>query len=98
MNPQVLLVYLPQFATHYSQYSSLKIVFTVVTDYVKSIKKSMVQYSLVKPKVSGVEEDEDLPDEQTGLDFSSPWRASFVAAREEMKNNLHILHAGSFFT
>ena len=52
----------------------------------------MVQYSLVKPKVSGVEEDEDLPEEPKGLDFSSPWRASFLAAREEIKRNLHILH------
>ena len=27
-----------------------------------------------------------------GLDFSSEWRDSFLAAREQMSHNLHILH------
>jgi len=27
-----------------------------------------------------------------GADFSSPWHESFVANKEEIRNNLHILH------
>ncbi|XP_057312411.1 dynein axonemal heavy chain 12-like isoform X2 [Hydractinia symbiolongicarpus] len=64
----------------------------VLADYDKSIRKSMVQYALVKPNVRGVENDEDLPADLVGLDFSSPWKASYVAARDEIKRNLHLLH------
>ncbi|XP_066919650.1 dynein axonemal heavy chain 12-like [Clytia hemisphaerica] len=64
----------------------------VLGDYDKSIRKSMVQYALVKPKVPGVEDDEDLPEEPTGLDFSSAWRESFLTAKSEISRNLHLLH------
>ncbi|XP_020624937.1 dynein heavy chain 12, axonemal-like [Orbicella faveolata] len=61
-------------------------------EYEASIRKAMVQHILVKPKVKGVEEDEDLPDEIIGVDYSSPWRESFNASRETVRQNLHILH------
>eukprot|EP00112_Aurelia_sp_Birch-Aquarium-sp1_P009500 Seg2081.2 transcript_id=Seg2081.2/GoldUCD/mRNA.D3Y31 product="Dynein heavy chain 12 axonemal" protein_id=Seg2081.2/GoldUCD/D3Y31 len=64
----------------------------LMTDYDKSMRKAMVQYTLVKPKVKGVELDEDMPDDELGLDFSSTWRDSFLAARALMRRNLHILH------
>jgi dynein heavy chain len=60
--------------------------------YDKSIRKSMIQYALKKPKVPGVDDDEDLPEEPEGLDFSSPWRETYNAAREQIRKNLHILH------
>jgi len=64
----------------------------LMKEYDKSMRKAMVQYALLKPNVKGVEEDEDLPDDEIGLDFSSPWRDSFLAAREQMFHNLHMLH------
>eukprot|EP00794_Sanderia_malayensis_P007414 gene7414-8234_t len=64
----------------------------LMKQYEQSMRKAMVQYTLVKPKVKGVEDDEDLPDDELGLDFSSPWRDSFTAARESINRNLHILH------
>ncbi|RMX38335.1 hypothetical protein pdam_00005508 [Pocillopora damicornis] len=64
----------------------------IIAEYDTSIRKAMVQHILVKPKVKGVEGDEDLPDEVLGIDYSSPWRESFNAARESIRQNLHILH------
>ena len=48
----------------------------------------------MKPDVSGLEDDDNevIPEEPTGLDFSSPWHDSFVTHREEIRQNLHILH------
>ncbi|XP_046853910.1 dynein axonemal heavy chain 12-like isoform X2 [Xenia sp. Carnegie-2017] len=61
-------------------------------EYEDSMKKAMVQHILLKPNVKGVEDDEDLPDDIVGLDFSSPWRDTFSKARRLIANNLHVLH------
>ncbi|ELU12017.1 hypothetical protein CAPTEDRAFT_196412 [Capitella teleta] len=60
----------------------------------KSMKKSMVQLALVKPHVQGLEEDDTggVPEEPTGLDYSSPWHEDFLNCRQEISVNLHILH------
>ncbi|XP_078466584.1 dynein axonemal heavy chain 12 [Lampetra planeri] len=67
----------------------------VDASYRSSMHKSMVQNILVKPDVKGLE-NEDIsppPREPEGLDFSSPWRDSFEAARKDIKGNLHIMHS-----
>ena len=53
-----------------------------------------VQQTLVKPEVSGLDDDDNevVADEPTGIDYSSPWHESYVTHREEIKQNLHILH------
>ncbi|KAL5014779.1 hypothetical protein ScPMuIL_009049 [Solemya velum] len=63
-------------------------------DYKNSMKKSMIQQVLVKPDVKGLEDEEagPPPEEPVGLDYSSPWHGSFLAARETIRDNLHCLH------
>ena len=53
-----------------------------------------VQQTLVRPEVSGLDNDDNdlIADEPTGIDYSSPWHESYVTHREEIKQNLHILH------
>ena len=53
-----------------------------------------VQLSLVKPQVRGLEDDDagPPPEEPSGLDYSSPWHEEFVANKDNIRNNLHILH------
>ena len=50
--------------------------------------------TLTKPNVQGLEDDDTKPppDEPVGQDYSSPWHEDFVAHKEEIRNNLHILH------
>ncbi|XP_015752501.1 PREDICTED: dynein heavy chain 12, axonemal-like [Acropora digitifera] len=81
------LVSSPQLQPHIMElYDEVKV------QYEASIRKAMVQHILMKPKVKGVEEDEDLPDDVVGIDYSSPWRQSFNASREAIRQNLHVLH------
>lgn len=53
-----------------------------------------VQLALVKPEVSGLEDDDagPPPEEEAGLDYSSPWHETFLANRHEIGINLHTLH------
>ena len=48
----------------------------------------------MKPSVQGLEEDDNtvLPDDATGLDYSSPWHDDYINNREEIRVNLHTLH------
>ncbi|XP_077977539.1 dynein axonemal heavy chain 12-like [Glandiceps talaboti] len=66
----------------------------VKKDYKVSMKRSMVQHVLVKPEVKGLENDTTgkLPEEPSGLDYSSPWREDFNANKEEIRNTLYITH------
>ncbi len=54
----------------------------------------IVQQALVKPNVNGLEDDDTQipPEEPTNLDYSSPWHDTFVANKEIIRHNLHILH------
>lgn len=54
----------------------------------------VVQQALVKPSVNGLEDDDTEPpgEEPVNLDYSSPWHDDFVANKEEIRSNLHILH------
>ena len=54
----------------------------------------LVQLTLVKPNVRGLEEDDvgPAPEEESGVDYSSPWHDNYVACKAEIKQNLHILH------
>ncbi|XP_019624138.1 PREDICTED: dynein heavy chain 12, axonemal-like isoform X1 [Branchiostoma belcheri] len=63
-------------------------------DYQASMKKSMVQQVLVKPGVKGLDQEVSgpPPQEPTGLDYSSPWRDTYNAAKANIDKNLHILH------
>ncbi|XP_070559445.1 dynein axonemal heavy chain 12-like isoform X2 [Ptychodera flava] len=63
-------------------------------DYKTSMKRSMVQHVLVKPEVKGLESDMTgrLPEEPSGLDFSSPWREDFLQNTEQIRCTLHITH------
>jgi len=53
-----------------------------------------VRWILRKPNVKGLEDDDNvsLPQEPLGLDFSSPWRQSYLKHRQMIKSSLHILH------
>jgi dynein heavy chain len=53
-----------------------------------------VQQSLVKPDVSGLDDDDagPPPEEPEGVDYSSPWHNEFVENKENIRSNLHILH------
>ncbi|XP_060622080.2 dynein axonemal heavy chain 12 [Anolis sagrei] len=66
----------------------------VKEDYEKSMKRYMVRSVLVKPSVKLLEyeKEEPLPVEPVGLDFSRPWHQSFLQARKQILQNLHILH------
>lgn len=48
----------------------------------------------MKPAVKGLEDDDwsALPEEAVGLDYSQPWHDDYVAAKELIKHNLHMLH------
>jgi len=54
----------------------------------------LVRWILRKPDVKGLEDDDNVspPQEPVGLDFSSPWRQSYLKNRHMIKSNLHILH------
>ena len=48
----------------------------------------------MKPAVKGLESD-DLsapPEEVAGLDYSQPWHDDYVAAKDLIRHNLHMLH------
>ncbi|XP_077865268.1 dynein axonemal heavy chain 12 [Saccoglossus kowalevskii] len=64
-------------------------------DYEISMRKSMVQHVLLKPEVRGLEDDTfgSLPEEPSGLDYSSPWRESFIENKAEIENSLHVTHS-----
>jgi len=53
-----------------------------------------VRRILRKPDVKGLEDDDNVspPEEPVGLDFSSPWRQSYLKNRSAIKSGLHILH------
>ena len=53
-----------------------------------------VQQTLLKPNVQGLDDDDNVPpaEEPTGLDYSSPWHDTFVSNKEEIRQNLHMLH------
>lgn len=54
----------------------------------------LVRWILRKPNVKGLEDDDNVSplQEPVGLDFSSPWRQSYLKNRNAVKSNLHILH------
>ena len=54
----------------------------------------LVQLTLTKPSVKGLEGDDwsPPPEEAEGLDYSQPWHDDFVASKENIKLNLHMLH------
>jgi len=53
-----------------------------------------VRWILRKPNVKGLEDDDNIspPQEALGLDFSSPWKQSYLKHRQMIKSSLHILH------
>ncbi|PAA47942.1 hypothetical protein BOX15_Mlig003862g8 [Macrostomum lignano] len=59
-----------------------------------SMKKSLVQLSLKKPDVPGLEDDDlvEPSEEPVGLDFSKEWHESFVANKREISYRLMILY------
>jgi len=54
----------------------------------------VVRCILRKPDVKGLEDDDNIspPQEPLGLDFSSPWRQSYLKNRKAIKSSLHLLH------
>ena len=44
--------------------------------------------------MKGLEEDDNtpVPEELMGADYSSPWHEDFVANKQEIRENLHMLH------
>ncbi|XP_039204063.1 dynein heavy chain 12, axonemal isoform X3 [Crotalus tigris] len=66
----------------------------ITNDYEMSMKRYMVRSVLVKPEVKLLEYEKEgpLPVEPEGLDFSRPWHKSFIQARKQIFENLHILH------
>lgn len=50
--------------------------------------------TLIKPAVKGLEDDDWTapPEEAAGLDYSQPWHDDYVASKELIKYNLHMLH------
>ncbi|XP_063147830.1 dynein axonemal heavy chain 12 [Candoia aspera] len=66
----------------------------VTNDYEMSMKRYMVRSVLIKPEVKLLEYEKEgpLPVEPVGLDFSRPWHKSFIQARKQILENLHILH------
>ena len=48
----------------------------------------------MKPNVRGLEDDEvgPAPEEEQGVDYSSPWHETYVHNKEEIRANLHTLH------
>ena len=72
----------------------LRSVFTHTRGYICSASMFLVQQSLLKPPCKGLDDDdnEPLPDEPTGLDYSNPWHEEFVTNKESIKANLHLLH------
>ncbi|XP_058027873.1 dynein axonemal heavy chain 12 [Ahaetulla prasina] len=66
----------------------------ITDDYEMSMKRYMVRSVLIKPEVKLLEYEKEgpLPVEPVGLDFSRPWHKSFIQARKQIFENLHILH------
>ncbi|KAK9406180.1 hypothetical protein NXF25_004954 [Crotalus adamanteus] len=66
----------------------------ITNDYEMSMKRYMVRSVLIKPEVKLLEYEKEgpLPVEPEGLDFSRPWHKSFIQARKQIFENLHILH------
>uniref|UniRef100_A0A5F8GIC4 Dynein axonemal heavy chain 12 n=1 Tax=Monodelphis domestica TaxID=13616 RepID=A0A5F8GIC4_MONDO len=65
----------------------------VTSDFVKSMKRYMVRSVLVRPPVSWLEDEGGpLPVSPEGLDYSQPWHDSYIQARNQIAENLHILH------
>ncbi|XP_070594569.1 LOW QUALITY PROTEIN: dynein axonemal heavy chain 12 [Erythrolamprus reginae] len=66
----------------------------ITDDYEMSMKRYMVRSVLIKPEVKLLEYEKEgpLPVEPVGLDFSRPWHKSFIQARKQILENLHILH------
>ncbi|XP_060544998.1 dynein axonemal heavy chain 12 [Pantherophis guttatus] len=66
----------------------------ITDDYEMSMRRYMVRSVLIKPEVKLLEYEKEgpLPVEPVGLDFSRPWHKSFIQARKQIFENLHILH------
>uniref|UniRef100_A0A2K5JE00 Dynein axonemal heavy chain 12 n=1 Tax=Colobus angolensis palliatus TaxID=336983 RepID=A0A2K5JE00_COLAP len=65
----------------------------VSSDFENSMKRYLVQSVLVKPPVKWLEDEGGpLPESPVGLDYSNPWRSSYVQARNQIFSNLHIVH------
>ncbi|XP_013387188.1 dynein heavy chain 12, axonemal, partial [Lingula anatina] len=66
----------------------------VKVNFENSMKMSRVQLALVKPAVKGLEGEDvgGMPEEPTGLDYSRPWHEDYVAAKDNIRSNLHIVH------
>ncbi|XP_026532204.1 dynein heavy chain 12, axonemal [Notechis scutatus] len=66
----------------------------ITDDYEMSMKRFMVRSVLIKPEVKLLEYEKEGPlaVEPVGLDFSRPWHKSFIQARKQIFENLHILH------
>ncbi|XP_074055007.1 dynein axonemal heavy chain 12 isoform X8 [Macrotis lagotis] len=65
----------------------------VTNEFDKSMRRYMVRSVLVKPPVSWLEDEGGpLPESPLGLDFSKPWHSSYIQARKQISENLHVLH------
>uniref|UniRef100_A0A2K6K692 Dynein axonemal heavy chain 12 n=1 Tax=Rhinopithecus bieti TaxID=61621 RepID=A0A2K6K692_RHIBE len=65
----------------------------VSSDFENSMKRYLVQSVLVKPPVKWLEDEGGpLPESPVGLDYSNPWRSSYVQARNQIFSNLYIVH------
>uniref|UniRef100_A0A8B9IQ18 Dynein axonemal heavy chain 12 n=1 Tax=Anser cygnoides TaxID=8845 RepID=A0A8B9IQ18_ANSCY len=71
-----------------------KLLGQIIKDFEKSMKRCVVRSVLIKPDVKGLEYEEEapLPLSPLGLDFSRPWRNSFIHAKNRILSKLHILH------
>ncbi|XP_055985527.1 dynein axonemal heavy chain 12 [Sorex fumeus] len=65
----------------------------VSNDFENSMKRYMVQSVLVRPKVKWLEDEGGpLPESPLGLDYSNPWRSTYLQLRNQISANLHIVH------
>ncbi|XP_009991828.1 PREDICTED: dynein heavy chain 12, axonemal [Chaetura pelagica] len=65
----------------------------IIKDYEISMRRFMVRRVLIKPDIDGLKDEEaPLPSLPLGLDFSTPWRKSFIQAKNQILSNLHIVH------
>ncbi|XP_054991966.1 LOW QUALITY PROTEIN: dynein axonemal heavy chain 12 [Sorex araneus] len=65
----------------------------VSSDFENSMKRYMVQSVLVRPKVKWLEDEGGpLPESPLGLDYSNPWRSTYLQLKNQISANLHIVH------
>ncbi|KAM9098063.1 dynein heavy chain 12, axonemal isoform X1 [Sarcophilus harrisii] len=65
----------------------------ITNEFEKSMKRYMVRSALVRPEVSWLEDEGGpLPESPLGLDYSQPWHSSYVQARNQIAEHLHVLH------